>query len=101
MENYDKIPDYLQDTYDMVKCAFPDKISSEEYWSLMALLHPYMSHRTVARVLGVISQKGYIEAYNDASGFGLDPMPNPDDIENARQKLVSCGYEEWLRKNEI
>jgi hypothetical protein len=101
MEEANQVPDYLQDIYEILKCAFPDGISEEEYWPVLALLHQVMSHRTLARVLSIIADKMYIEVYNDASGFGLDPLPHPDEIEKVRQKLNPCGFEEWFQHNDL
>jgi hypothetical protein len=83
----------------MLKCAFPDGIPEEEYWSVMVLLHPYMSFRTIRDVLAVVAHKDLTDVYLDAMGFGLDPMPDPADVEKVKQKLDACGYQAWVEKN--
>ena len=93
------VPDYLQDTYDLLKCALPDGIPDEEYWPVLSLLHRVMSFWTIADVLSVLTNKERSEVYNDASGFGLDPLPSPEAVEKVKQKLDACGYEEWLKQN--
>ena len=98
MQQQNNIPDYLQDTYNMVCCAFPDRIPTEDYWPLIALLHPEMSYRALARVLAVIMGKSYFEILNDTQGFGVDHLPGKRDIERVRQRLLSCDFEEWLQK---
>ena len=82
----------------MLKCAFPEGIPEEEYLPTQAILHPEMSFRTLARVLAALTDKHYIEVYNDASGFGLDPMPDLEEVERVRQKLIECGLNDWLKK---
>lgn len=98
MQNQNEIPDYLQEIYDLLRCAFPDGVSDENYWPLLAILHPHMSFRTLARVLAALTDKSYIEVFNDASGFGLDPEPDIESIEDVKRTLVTCGYEGWLKK---
>lgn len=87
--------DYLHETYELLVCAFPDGIPEEQYIPLLAILHPEMSFRTIAEVLSSLMQKSYIEIYNDASGFGLDLLPDSEQIEKVRERLVKCGYEQW------
>ncbi len=98
MENENLVPDYLHDTYQLLKCAFPQGISQADYWPTMAILHEVMSFWTIADVLSVLAHKDRFEVYNDASGFGLDPLPSEEDITRVKSKLESCGYEEWLKK---
>jgi hypothetical protein len=98
MNQSDSIPDYLQDIHFLLKCAFPNGISDEEYWPVLSLLHQVMSFRTIAKVLSVLSNKHRTEVFNDASGYGLDPPPPLEDVERVRQKLNACGYEDWLIK---
>lgn len=91
------VPDHLRDTYDLLKCAFPDGLPDEEYWPVLSLLHPSMSFRSIAKVLSALTDKDYIEVYNDASGFGLDPPPSPDIVQKVKHKMDTCGYKEWLK----
>jgi hypothetical protein len=101
MKSRDDLPDYLHTTYDMLKCAFPDGIPEEEYWSVMALIHPYASFRGTADILSSVTDKDHSEVYNDASGFGnpYDPMPDPANVEKVKQKLDACGYAAWIEKD--
>lgn len=101
MQDRDEVPDYLWGTYDLLKCAFPNGISHEAYWPLMAILHPEMSFRTLAKVLSALTDKEYIEVLNDAAGFGLDPMPDLSEIEKVKERLIPCGYEEWLKQSRL
>jgi hypothetical protein len=98
MTDHNDVPDYLQDIYNLLKCAFPEGIPENEYLPTMMLLHPKMSFRTLARVLAGLTNKPYIEVYNDASGFGMDPMPDPEEVEKVRQRLIECGFNDWLEK---
>lgn len=98
MQHENAVPDYLQDTYAMLKCAFPNGVTDEEYWSILSILHQVMSFWTIADVLSALTNKERIEVYNDASGFGLDAPPNIDDVERVKSKLRACGYDEWLQR---
>ena len=101
MKPREEIPDYLHATYDMLKCAFPDGVPEEEYWSVMVLIHPYMSFRALADVLSAVTNKDNFWVYNDATGFGLDPLPDPAETEKVKQKLDACGYDAWVEENTL
>lgn|GEM_PF-675223 len=99
MKTREEVPDYLHATYDMLKCVFPDGIPEEEYWSVMVLIHPFMSFGPLADTVCAVMDKNRYEIYNDASGFGLDPMPDASETEKVKQKLDACGYAAWAAKN--
>ncbi|HVU12282.1 MAG TPA: MBL fold metallo-hydrolase [Phototrophicaceae bacterium] len=97
--NRQDVPDYLLETYDVLACAYPNRIPDDDYWAVIALIHPYMSFRTLADVLSALTDKSYSWVYNDASGFGSNPMPLDEDIARVKQKLAACGYQAWVKKN--
>lgn len=101
MKTREEVPDYLHAVYDMLKCAFPDGIPEEEYWSVMVLIHSFMSIRTSARVLAALTDKDYHWVLNDASGFDLDPKPDPAETEKVKKKLDACGYGAWVESNTL
>jgi hypothetical protein len=92
------VPDYLMDIYGLLKCAYPEGIPETEYWPVMSLLHPIMSHWCIADVLPELTEKDHSLVYLDASGFGMDPPPSPEDAAKVKHKLDACGYEEWFKK---
>lgn len=100
MSNQDSIPDYLQEIHNILKCAFPEGIPDNLYMPIIAIFHPVMSLRTIARALSECTDKPYIEVFNDASGFGLDPLPDSSKIDEAKQKLAICGYDDWLKNQQ-
>ncbi|MBZ0296252.1 MAG: DUF3349 domain-containing protein [Anaerolineae bacterium] len=97
MEN--DTPDYLVSTYRMLKCAFPDKVSTDDYIALMAILHSEMSFRNIADVLSAITQKSYGEVYNDVCGFQPSDVAHQVDIKSVKKRLISCGFEAWLQED--
>jgi len=101
MQNDRDVPDYLQDIYEILKCAYPSGLNEDEYWSVLSILHQIMSFWTIAHVLSVLTNKDRSEVYNDASGFGLDAPPTMDDVERVKSKLDSCGYDDWFKTNKF
>lgn len=93
------VPDYLEDIYILLKCAFPEGISETEYRPILLLLEQAMSFRTLAQVVSALTDKSYADVYNDVPGVILDPPPPTEDIEKVTRKLDACGYEEWFEKN--
>lgn len=83
MQPRESVPEYLHETYDMLKCAFPERIPETDYWSVMALLHPHISFWTITDCLAALTDKNRYGVYNDASGFGLDPLPDLTNTESA------------------
>jgi hypothetical protein len=99
MENESEVPAYLQDTYKMLKCAFPDGVPESDYIALLAIVHEYMSFWTIADVFSALTGKDRSLVYNDASGFGIDdPFYHftQADIDRVRAKLLPCGFEHWV-----
>ncbi len=94
MQNNEAIPHPLQDVYNVLSCAFPEGIPDEEYWPLIAVLHERMSFWVMADLLPALTHKHRSEVHNDASGFGVDPLPAFEEVEKVRLKLRACGYEE-------
>jgi hypothetical protein len=92
------IPPELRTTYLMLVCVYPDDIPEDEYWPVIAILHPYLSFRVIAHILPAFTEKDYVEIFSDASGYGMDPVPSEEQIQAVRNKFLQCGYENWLKE---
>ena len=59
-----------------------------------------MSMRNLADVVAAFTGKEWSYVYNDVLRV-LSPTdaPPPYDLEGIRQRLLPCGYDEWLREN--
>lgn len=93
-------PPYYESTNQLLNCAFPDGVSEAEYWPLLAVLHQWMSFRPIAEILAGFTGKDYIYCLNDVMGFGMDPWPSDESIQQVIAKLRICGYEDWLREED-
>jgi hypothetical protein len=81
----------------MLECAFPDGLAPDDYLPLMAiLLEAGFSWRAVATTLERFAGMDYGLAYNEAAGIDADGPPEFGAIERIRQRLIPCGYHEWL-----
>lgn len=92
------IAPYLLSTYQMINCAFPDGIQSEAYLPLLALLYDEMSDRNLAEVVAHYTGKDYGVVLNDVYRVRSTDVPNLEAIAKVRQRLLPCGYEEWLEE---
>src|SRR5260370_9568751 len=63
-----ELPDYLQPTVAMVRAAFPNGISDEDYLPLLALLSEGMGQRALARLMAALTGKPQPVVYNDLLG---------------------------------
>jgi hypothetical protein len=93
------VPSYLMRTYEMLKCAFPDGLANEEQEVLIPLLHPHMSNRSLGRVLSALKKEEYFMAFFDAYGFNPAIPIDSNILERVKQRLVDCGYEDWLSQD--
>ncbi|MCL4249206.1 MAG: hypothetical protein KJ065_13750 [Anaerolineae bacterium] len=95
LPEYQTIPDYLESTFNMLLCAFPNEVTDEQYWALLTILNETMSQRTLAHVVSILTQKHWFLVFNDVAGVGVDPPPAPDVIKRVENRLRACGYDEW------
>lgn len=89
----------LKSTYEMLICAFPDKVNEEDYLPLITLLRlGGMSFRTVASVMTHMIDKDYVLIYNDVSGAEADNLAKIYDLSSIEEKLKPCAYDEWVKE---
>ena len=103
-EQKSKVPAYLEDTYNMLKCAYPDGLPESDYIPLLAILHEIMSFRNIPDVLAVLAGKDRWLVFNDAMGFSIDDPDyhfTQDDIDRVKARLLPCGFEQWVRSNSL
>lgn len=65
-----ELPDYLQGDYEILKKAFPQKISEEELEILILLIHENYSQRNLARLLSKTFDFDYHYVLNAVFGAG-------------------------------
>lgn len=89
----------LHDTFRMLKCAFPNGVEQEDFLPLLFILNESMSFRQEARVVGELIGKSYMDLLNNIYFVASKSYtPESADIERVKQKLLPCGYREWLSK---
>jgi hypothetical protein len=96
------VPDYLLDTYNMLRCAYPDGVPDEDYNALIAALYNFMSFRTESDVLAALTRKDWGRVYNDISSYAAKESiytPTNEDFERVNGKLAQCGFAEWVAVN--
>lgn len=57
-----------------------------------------MSDRNLAEVLAYYSDKDYSVVLNDVYWLQSIDVLKPDAIANVKERLLVCGYEQWLEK---
>jgi hypothetical protein len=92
------IAPHLQSTYQLIKSAFPNGIESQVYLPLLALLYDEMSDRNLAEVLAYYTGKDYGVVLNDVYRVKSTDIPIAEAITKVKQRLLACGYEDWLEK---
>lgn len=92
------ISPHLQSTYKLIQCAFPKGIESQNYLPLLALLSEEMSDRNLAEVVAYYSGKDYSVVLNDIYQVQSIDIPTPEAIDNLKERLLICGYEQWLEE---
>ncbi len=92
------ISPHLQSTYKLIQCAFPKGIEPQNYLPLLALLSEEMSDRNLAEVVAYYSSKDYSVVLNDIYRVQSIDIPTTEAIDNLKEKLLICGYEQWLEE---
>lgn len=95
----DVIAPYLTSTYQMIERAFPDGIDSQSYFPLLALLYDEMSDRNLARVVAECTGKNYAVVINDLYRVKSTDVPDEPAIAFVKERLLACGYSEWLKED--
>jgi diketogulonate reductase-like aldo/keto reductase len=92
------IAPYLLSTYQMIKRAFPNGIEPEAYLPLLAILDDELSDRNLAQIMAHYTGKDYATVLNDVYRITSTAIPIPEAIAKVKQRLLVCGYEEWLHE---
>ncbi len=91
-----ELPDYLINTYKLLKQAFPAGIKVEEYFPLLAALYDNMSDRNLAKTVAYFTNKDYGQVLNDVYRVASSQKPDATAVEQIKQQLLPHGYNEWL-----
>ncbi|WP_413172391.1 DUF3349 domain-containing protein [Anabaena azotica] len=92
------ISPHLQSTYKLIQCAFPKGIEPQSYLPLLALLSEEMSDRNLAEVVAYYSGKDYSVVLNDVYRVQSIDVPTSEAIDNLKERLLVCGYEQWVEE---
>ena len=90
-------PEYLRTTYQLLRCAFPNNIADDEYEAVIYFFHPYMSFRTLATVLAIITNRTYIHILNDVMGYNGKLPADTKILQEVHNRLNNCGYPQWIK----
>jgi hypothetical protein len=98
-----ELPGYLQATAAMVRAAFPNGISDDDYRPLLVVLSEGMGQRALAHLMAALTGKPNPGVYNDVLGI-QSPIdtdkPAPEHVAEVRQRLQQHGYDEWLAEED-
>jgi hypothetical protein len=95
------IPSHLVSTYQLLQCAFPQGVETQEYLPLLSILYEQMSDRSLAQVIAELTGKEYSIVLNDIYHVGSNTLPTEvrAALLSVQQKLTNCNYENWLTEN--
>jgi len=94
------IAPYLLSTYKLIQCAFPNGIETQDYLPLLALFYDEMSDRNLAEIVAYYTGRHYAVVLNDVYRVVTTDLPKAEAIDKVKQRLLVCGYEEWLKEAE-
>lgn len=92
------IAPHLKSTYKLINCAFPEGLSTENYFPLLALLEPQMSDRNLAETIAYFTKRDYSEILNDIYAVKSTSVPSTEAMNKVKNRLLACGYEVWLNE---
>ncbi|MBC8170398.1 MAG: hypothetical protein H7X77_01950 [Anaerolineae bacterium] len=88
----------LDDLYNLLLCAFPQGIPEIDYRPMLAILHAFMPVELIADLLAPLTGLTYEAVYEDAARFAYGEFPAYEEIEEVLQRLDSCGYDDWFKR---
>ena len=91
----DEIPKWLESTIALLKRAYPDGVSQDDWDGIMFLLYEHMSDRALAKTVSYFTGIDYPIHYNDVlriGAYGCEPAI----VERVRMRLNAAGYDEWV-----
>ncbi len=93
--NFDNLDEGLQSTYKMLISAFPNKICTEDYYPLLALLYNHMADENLAKVVSKVADLPFSVVYNDMLKSVTVQKPSSDELERVKNILLQFGFEQW------
>lgn len=92
------IPTHLHSTYKMLTAAFGNSFNQHDYEGVIRLLYSSMSNENLAQVLSYFVKKAPAVVDNDIPKYYNADENNYFDV---RERLIACGYEEWLNEDPV
>lgn len=83
----------------LIRCAFPHNIQSLDYFALLTILEPQLSHHHLAIVIASLNYQDYSQALQDISQVKSHPLNNPELLQSVQSLLDACGYQNWLEQD--
>lgn len=100
MNTDNKLPDtnVHEPTVKLINCAYPHGIPEVHYMTLLSILAKDMSIRVLASVIAHL-RGGHYSTYMSDVIAAISYTPDSQFLINIKEKLINCGYEEWLREH--
>ena len=107
-EQTTELPAYLKETHAMLENAFPEGIPEDDLAPFIIVLHEEMSLRNIAKALGYLTGRHYLDVMSTVLGVLTPPEFQSHDrvevknesIEEVRNLLNTHGCLELLKKEE-
>lgn len=99
--HYHNLPDtnVYEPTANLIRCAYPHGIPHAHYMTLLSILTEDTSIRVLASVIAAIRGGHYTVYMNDV--VEAKKYERDDGVYHlVKEKLMACGYEEWLKESE-
>jgi hypothetical protein len=94
------MPLYLTSTFDLIRCAYPEKIPEEDYFALLFILYNRLSFRNIGLVIEFLTGECKYVAYNNALAAQSDKRPDQNEVDRVLDKLIICGYDRWVQEED-
>lgn len=84
-------------TVNLIRCAYPVGIPNAHYMTLLSILEKNASIRVLASAIAHI-RGGHYSVYMNDVVESKKFTPNKGVLETVFEKLMTCGYKEWLKE---
>jgi len=81
---------------DVLQEAFPEGLSTEKYYVVLAVMHPLIDHTLLVDALAHFTGKPYCTVYDDLMQAKASFVPHPADADAVQERLIDAGWFDWI-----
>ena len=94
------IPPHLDSTWQLLKRAFPNGISEEDYLAVLDQLYPHMADENLQNVVALFTGRDPGVVLNDIFRVGSGGAVSAKVRASVGDRLCRAGFDEWVEEDD-